>query len=144
MLVLPGVLAGLAVFAWLHFRPLGTSGGSNARAALLQSLAEVETGLASGMSPEDMSRLAYSIQSQIQEHPLPPGDEFQFGGELVVRYLRTLAALEGYRRLKLATTHEDPLDPKSPHPNTQAIETYEKYRPRLQQAVHDLRVRLSK
>src|SRR5690349_21393362 len=105
-------VACVAAFTWLHFR-WPDPRKADTYAALLHNLAEVETGLANGMSPETMARLADNIQSEIQQHPLPPGDEFEFGGQLTVRYLRTLSAIEGYRRLKLAIAHVDPLDPKS-------------------------------
>jgi hypothetical protein len=74
--------------------------GENPYQQLLRKLTLLEADLNRGMSAPQMQDAAAAIETEIRLHPLPPDDALQFSGELIVRYLRELAAVENARALK--------------------------------------------
>jgi hypothetical protein len=125
----------------------GPDGDSSAKGhpqpALIRKLGELESALDKGMGAAQMQELAAEIETQIKVHPLPDDEDLQFSGELIVRYLRELAAIENYRVLKIAQGEKDPMDPRGDHPNTKAIEVWQKYSAWLRQRTKELKEALS-
>ena len=124
-------------------QPTELAGSPKSNGGLARKLADLETGLDKGLNVEQMQEFASGIQTEIQTHPLPNDDDLQFSGELVVKYLRELAAIESYRRTSISAKGYDPLDPKGAHPNTEMIEQQKKYSNLLRQRTIQFRERLS-
>jgi hypothetical protein len=127
-----------------HSGVIGRPAASGSEAELVHTLTALEGALKGNMSVDQMGQFAGDVEAEIKAHPLPEEDDLQFGGELIVRYLRSLAATQNYRDLKLRTNGYDPLDPGSAHPNKEAIELQAKYSAWLPQRVKELREALSK
>jgi len=107
-------------------------------------LSELQTAAEKEMTAQQAEAYASAIANEFAAHPLPEGDDFQFSGELLLRYLRSLSALENYRQLKIAGGGEDPLNPNSKQPNLEAIENQKKNLRWLRQRTRELREKLEK
>ena len=117
---------------------------SDPYATLLGKLAELDSALNTRLDGAALEHFATDIQAEIKRNPLPPGDDFYFQGELIVRYLRTLAPLENLRDVRMGSSGYDPLDPSGPHPNQEAIASHKKVLASLRARARDLRSMLEK
>jgi hypothetical protein len=125
--------------------PVSAQPNSHGNEDLPATLARLETDLPKRLTPEQMQDFAEQIEARVKEHPLPnDDDDLHFCSELVVKYLRELARIEAYRRGTMKKSGYDPLDPKSSHPNLQAIELHEKYSKSLVARARQLRQGVSR
>src|SRR5437867_2238645 len=85
-------------------QPTQLARDSNGNSGLMRELTDLQSRLdGKGLTAAEMQNFAAEIQKEIQTHPLPDDDDLQFSGDLVVKYLRELAAIENYRRAALSS-----------------------------------------
>jgi hypothetical protein len=92
----------------------------------------------------DLLEMASQIESEIRAHPLPPDDEFFFGADLLLRYLRALAAVENHRALRIAKAQaNNSVPPTSTENDFSKSESKKKYEALVRTRLVSLRALLT-
>ncbi len=108
LLLITGIVA--LVFQLTTSRMPQSTAQVGSHAELIGKLNELESGLNHSLTPEELTQFASVIKDEITKRPLPMPDEFQFGADLLLRELRTLAALQNHHDLKVAKGEWPALD----------------------------------